>query len=153
YFFCQAEDGIRDATVTGVQTCALPISHFTHEKDRIYVYSDQGLISLRFDGTDRRVHLKVTGMGLFFAEEPVPADEVRASPDGKWVLAQVMNQLYLAAMPEVGGETLTVNVNSRSVPLKKLTDVGTDYFDWADDGKTITWAIGSSFFRHAFDTV
>src|SRR5207245_5796065 len=23
----QAEDGIRDATVTGVQTCALPISH------------------------------------------------------------------------------------------------------------------------------
>src|SRR5215813_5815852 len=24
-FFCQAEDGIRDADVTGVQTCALPI--------------------------------------------------------------------------------------------------------------------------------
>src|SRR5207245_4209992 len=24
-FFCHAEDGIRDATVTGVQTCALPI--------------------------------------------------------------------------------------------------------------------------------
>src|SRR5207245_3892023 len=28
-FFFQAEDGIRDATVTGVQTCALPIS--THD--------------------------------------------------------------------------------------------------------------------------
>src|SRR5689334_23774922 len=26
YFFFQAEDGIRDGTVTGVQTCALPIS-------------------------------------------------------------------------------------------------------------------------------
>src|SRR5690554_7078659 len=26
YFFFQAEDGIRDADVTGVQTCALPIS-------------------------------------------------------------------------------------------------------------------------------
>src|SRR3712207_9516236 len=25
-FFCQAEDGIRDIGVTGVQTCALPIS-------------------------------------------------------------------------------------------------------------------------------
>src|SRR5690625_5432391 len=25
-FFCQAEDGIRDGHVTGVQTCALPIS-------------------------------------------------------------------------------------------------------------------------------
>src|SRR5690554_7321969 len=26
FFFFQAEDGIRDADVTGVQTCALPIS-------------------------------------------------------------------------------------------------------------------------------
>src|SRR5256886_15721605 len=26
FFFFQAEDGIRDLTVTGVQTCALPIS-------------------------------------------------------------------------------------------------------------------------------
>src|SRR5256886_8662517 len=32
YFFFQAEDGIRDLTVTGVQTCALPISirHTAH---------------------------------------------------------------------------------------------------------------------------
>src|SRR5207245_3780754 len=28
-FFFQAEDGIRDATVTGVQTCALPIYEFS----------------------------------------------------------------------------------------------------------------------------
>src|SRR6266487_6555401 len=27
FFFFQAEDGIRDGRVTGVQTCALPISH------------------------------------------------------------------------------------------------------------------------------
>src|SRR5207248_6426696 len=27
FFFFQAEDGIRDRTVTGVQTCALPISN------------------------------------------------------------------------------------------------------------------------------
>src|SRR5690554_7408887 len=27
FFFFQAEDGIRDADVTGVQTCALPISY------------------------------------------------------------------------------------------------------------------------------
>src|SRR2546430_13005959 len=31
-FFFQAEDGIRDLTVTGVQTCALPISR--HEVER-----------------------------------------------------------------------------------------------------------------------
>src|SRR2546429_1583492 len=29
FFFFQAEDGIRDVAVTGVQTCALPISCFT----------------------------------------------------------------------------------------------------------------------------
>src|SRR5690625_384309 len=29
FFFFQAEDGIRDGHVTGVQTCALPISHLT----------------------------------------------------------------------------------------------------------------------------
>src|SRR5699024_11270701 len=28
FFFFQAEDGIRDRNVTGVQTCALPISGF-----------------------------------------------------------------------------------------------------------------------------
>src|SRR6185437_16701756 len=30
-FFFQAEDGIRDKLVTGVQTCALPISAALHE--------------------------------------------------------------------------------------------------------------------------
>src|SRR2546430_3764017 len=30
-FFFQAEDGIRDLTVTGVQTCALPISLFARQ--------------------------------------------------------------------------------------------------------------------------
>src|SRR5688572_31326330 len=31
FFFFQAEDGIRDLTVTGVQTCALPIYSQTRE--------------------------------------------------------------------------------------------------------------------------
>src|SRR5215813_14706271 len=31
FFFFQAEDGIRDADVTGVQTCALPILQLVHE--------------------------------------------------------------------------------------------------------------------------
>src|SRR5690606_40767688 len=31
FFFFQAEDGIRDFHVTGVQTCALPISLITEE--------------------------------------------------------------------------------------------------------------------------
>src|SRR5437763_2844562 len=30
-FFFQAEDGIRDTSVTGVQTCALPISYYAFQ--------------------------------------------------------------------------------------------------------------------------
>jgi Tol biopolymer transport system component len=127
--------------------------HFTHEKDRIYVYTPQGLVSLRYDGTDRRTHLQVKGQGIFYAEEPVAADDVQPSPDGQWVLAHVSNQLYLIAMPIVGGEVPTVNVASASVPVKRLTDVGADYFAWADDGKTITWAVGASLFREPVSAI
>src|SRR5258707_9746961 len=38
FFFFQAEDGIRDIGVTGVQTCALPICVFT-EAERAYCES------------------------------------------------------------------------------------------------------------------
>src|SRR2546429_3652878 len=34
FFFFQAEDGIRDVAVTGVQTCALPIYHLPLADDR-----------------------------------------------------------------------------------------------------------------------
>src|SRR5687768_17893169 len=34
FFFFQAEDGIRDVAVTGVQTCALPIYSAPHVSDR-----------------------------------------------------------------------------------------------------------------------
>src|SRR5436305_3618419 len=39
FFFFQAEDGIRDADVTGVQTCALPIFDITKiaQQDQLYV--------------------------------------------------------------------------------------------------------------------
>src|SRR5437879_13344931 len=35
FFFFQAEDGIRDTSVTGVQTCALPI--YLHKRPRLAV--------------------------------------------------------------------------------------------------------------------
>src|SRR5256885_12158248 len=35
-FFFQAEDGIRDYKVTGVQTCALPISFYFYRDDKLF---------------------------------------------------------------------------------------------------------------------
>ena len=127
--------------------------HFANEKDRIYVYTPGGLLSLRYDGTDRRTHLQVKGQGLYFFEEPVPADDIVPSPDGQWVLAHVMNQLYVLAMPPVGGEAPTIMVSGPAVPLKKVTDIGADYFGWGDNGKTVAWAVGSSYFRQPFASI
>src|SRR5690606_39828409 len=53
-FLFQAEDGIRDFHVTGVQTCALPI--FNKLKDRI------GFESLRYDDRIGKVSLIGAGM-------------------------------------------------------------------------------------------
>src|SRR5256886_9775746 len=48
YFFFQAEDGIRDLTVTGVQTCALPICgcHFTADRSRFHRRTQNSLAVL-----------------------------------------------------------------------------------------------------------
>src|SRR2546430_1041821 len=42
-FFFQAEDGIRDLTVTGVQTCALPISHQRGEEAEQIAHAHAGV--------------------------------------------------------------------------------------------------------------
>ena len=68
--------------------------------------------------------------------------------------AGTRHQSALPAGPaRFGGEAPKVSVHEPSVPLKKLTDIGADYAAWADGGKTITWAVGSSFFRLPFDSV
>src|SRR5437867_1226830 len=51
FFFFQAEDGIRDRTVTGVQTCALPIlvEELAYREERV---DSQAVVSV--DQQDRR---------------------------------------------------------------------------------------------------
>jgi Tol biopolymer transport system component len=131
--------------------------HFGTEKDRVYVYSSGGgLASVNFDGTDRRTELKVSGKPTYFEANGVPespADDVRISPDGQWALARANYQLFLVSVPHTGVEAPAVNVWNPSVPARKLSDFGADYMAWADGGKTITWAVGSSFFREPLDAL
>ena len=131
--------------------------HFGPEKDRIYLYSEAGLTSMRYDGTDRHTIVKVVGK-VWFPQPPEkgegnPADDVRLSPDGNWALAQVSTQLYLLAVPHMGGEAPTVDISKSPLPLSKLTDVGADFMAWSSDSKTITWAVGSTFFRLPLEKV
>src|SRR2546427_6930441 len=46
FFFFQAEDGIRDLTVTGVQTCALPISMAAGRELILVVDDDPKIVAL-----------------------------------------------------------------------------------------------------------
>src|SRR2546430_12808902 len=62
-FFFQAEDGIRDLTVTGVQTCALPISfHWRrarrHERSSRQTYHEQ---ANEYGDVAERIHAKTGG--------------------------------------------------------------------------------------------
>src|SRR6266508_5673511 len=65
FFFFQAEDGIRDGHVTGVQTCALPISgHFT----RRGVLGEHRRIPRRSPvRRDRRLHHQLAHCGRLLA--------------------------------------------------------------------------------------
>src|SRR2546430_5773991 len=46
FFFFQAEDGIRDLTVTGVQTCALPIYEESGSAVQAYHLADGKVVRL-----------------------------------------------------------------------------------------------------------
>src|SRR5690606_23694098 len=72
YFFFQAEDGIRDFHVTGVQTCALPISEQKDHPElanRIFTASQHiGLPSLPF----KKVFVGVNGRHLYTQQREQP---------------------------------------------------------------------------------
>src|SRR5699024_1565598 len=67
FFFFQAEDGIRDRNVTGVQTCALPIS--TAKVPLDYLITDgKNKYSVPFDliGEEVDIRLTKTMVEVFF---------------------------------------------------------------------------------------
>src|SRR2546430_8342421 len=69
-FFFQAEDGIRDLTVTGVQTCALPISYGLWNNDTLKLLRKYRMLMImwtvdtedyRLPGIQSIVHTAVSG--------------------------------------------------------------------------------------------
>src|SRR5438309_10852054 len=57
-FFFQAEDGIRDGTVTGVQTCALPISPYLSREHL-------GVVAAEVDADAGEVRREIEGATAF----------------------------------------------------------------------------------------
>src|SRR5207302_6408120 len=65
-FFFQAEDGIRDFHVTGVQTCALPIS-VNNLLDNAVKYSPPGspvICEAEADGRELTIRVRDRGYGI-----------------------------------------------------------------------------------------
>ena len=130
--------------------------HFGIDPERIFVSSsDQWpsmrpirLVSMRLDGSDRRVLLEVTGK-FEWGREFAPYMQVQVSPDERTVVALFRGQLYAFDLPKKGGEPVLIDLSAPSVAVRRLTPKGADSFAWADGGKTITWYLGASFFRVA----
>ena len=116
--------------------------HFGPDRREVAMLFDNGLNAVKLDGSGRRLLLQVTGPGYYFLPGRVPVDDLRLSPDGKWVLAQTTQQLWLLGLPAKAGTT--IDLAKPSVAHRKLTDVGADFFQWSADGRSIGWAVGSS---------
>lgn len=127
--------------------------HFSEAfPERVFLSGgSDGLISVRWDGTDERTHLKVTGGTVPGAEEPLAPSTLHMGPSGKEALVAVGMDLYLVTVPVVGPEAATVSVadpSASSFPVLRLSDLGGQFPVWGADGAAVHWSIGRTFFSY-----
>lgn len=129
--------------------------HFADKPDRIYVYEGRdGLVSMRLDGTDRKVHVKVTGMKPpFGGTRPISASQIIMGKNGEQALALVQKHIFRVTVPKIGEDAPTISVTNpdkAAFPVVKLTIVGGLFMNWADGTDGATWSLGNTLFRHNF---
>lgn len=142
-----------DANGGAAQTIApsqgLSFPHFDQTGERIYASSQsEGLVSMRWDGTDKKSHIKITGEKAPGFDQPVSAKKIMVSPDGKSAIAEVYWDVYWVNIPFVGGKTRSISVadpKKSSFPSKKLSDIGGQFASWGAGGNKVHWAIGNAF--------
>ncbi|HSP40993.1 MAG TPA: amidohydrolase family protein, partial [Gillisia sp.] len=141
--------------------------HFTTVDDRIYVNNQDQLMSLRWDGTDEKTHLKVKGITPYGSSEVVDQhvlaeeenyreaedkaskpSEIKISPDGKRAVAKINNDIYTVLIPRYGttAEISVANVEKASFPAKQLTQIGGEFPAWSSGSDKVHWSLGSSHF-------
>ena len=134
------------------------VPHVGPDTTRLYVWAgSEGLVSMRFDGTDRKVVVRVTAPPPpatplppgATPPPPPPPDEVLLSPDGRRALVEADNNVYLITVPPIVGQAPAVSVTASSVvPTTRLTKVGGDFIGWQNDSRTAFYSIGRSFFSY-----
>ncbi|MGB1842308.1 MAG: amidohydrolase, partial [Longimicrobiales bacterium] len=128
--------------------------HVGPDPERMYVWAGrEGLLSMRMDGTDIRVEVKVTAPARPGPGSAPTPDEVVLSPDGHRAIVRANRNVYLITVPPVGGEPPTVSVSSSSVvPTRRLTRVGGDFIGWSHDATVAHYSIGRSYFEYDVGT-
>src|SRR3989449_10544089 len=102
-FFFQAEDGIRDVAVTGVQTCALPISlkpTAVTSAPKFCIQCGSRLVAVREEGRTRR---RCPRWGWTFYGNPVPAGRALGNRRGRLRLGGRARAPYAATSGPPGG--------------------------------------------------
>lgn len=117
--------------------------HFTGAAGKVLILTREGLASVDIASGARRPVATVRGPGWYFMPGSVPVDDLQMSPDGKWLLAAVAQQLFLVAAPKPGG---TVDLTDAGLLKRRVTAGGVDYFRWGP-GEEIEWSAGSGFYR------
>ena len=141
--------------VTSIAPLEGGFPHFVRtDNERVYVArGSQGLVSMRFDGTDRKTHLRVTGNPDYRtpAATPSNASEILISPDGERALAEVDNNVYVLDIPMIGAQAPAVSVMNpaqAAIPVRRLTRIGGDFVGWHADGQKVHFSIGRSYFTY-----
>ena len=124
--------------------------HIGPDDDRVYVWAGrEGLLSMRYDGTDMKTLVKVTAPSTGGRGDPPTPDEVVLSPDGKRALVRANRNVFMITVPPVGGDAPTVSAAaSSSMPTWRLTKVGGDFVGWTTDSTAAFYSIGRSFFLY-----
>ncbi|HUG40447.1 MAG TPA: amidohydrolase family protein [Longimicrobiales bacterium] len=132
--------------------------HFRAEEDgRIYLFRggrEGGLVSIRWDGTDERAHLRVTGPTPAGAENPMTPGVIRMAPRGDQALASVNGQLFVVTVPLIGRtpSISVANPENAAFPAVRLTDpTGAEFPAWSGDGRKVHWSLGNAHFVYDLD--
>jgi Tol biopolymer transport system component len=132
--------------------------HFVKGKDRIFLFNyGDGLVSIKWDGTDEKKIIKVTGTTPYGSGDktsPSNASLILISPDGDKGLAKIGNNIYSFIIPYSGVESLKISVSnpkSSSFPARKLTKIGGEFPSWDTYSNSIYWSLGKSFFTYNLD--
>ncbi len=128
--------------------------HFTEGSDRIYLFKRPDiLVSIRWDGTDEKEHLKVRGPTASGASAAMSPSNFRMAPTGDLAMAEVNRHIYTVTVPRLG-KASTINVGnpkSASLPARQLTDIGGEFAAWGPDGRSVHWSLGNAHFVYNLD--